>query len=127
MKNEIQNYGSLAEGLRRQAIACRNNDLASKQDEIELQAPAEDGLLVALKILSAVFGCFCIYVALQITAGLFGNPNAHDAFVLGLFLAMAGIGFLIWAPKKYQRKCAAAISLFIAILEVAVNVAIILK
>lgn len=40
---------------------------------------------------------------------------------------MAGLGFLIWAPKKYQRKYALTLSLFIAILEVAVNVAIILK
>lgn len=40
---------------------------------------------------------------------------------------MAGFGFLIWAPKKYQRTYTAVLGLFIAILEVAVNVAIILK
>lgn len=127
MGDETQNAHKTAETLRRQAIERLNSNLTPQLEEPVLSVGTDDGLLLMLKIASAGFAAFCIYVAFRITGDLIVKPDIHDTFVLGIFLAMAGIGFLIWVPKKNQHQYAALLSIFIGVMEIAVNVAIIMK
>ena len=92
-----------------------------------LGANADPGLVLAVKIVSTVLGGFCLYAALRMTGDFIAQPDFHGAFLLGLFSAMAAAGFSLWVRQKFQRRYFAVLGIFIGVMELAVNVAIIMK
>ena len=92
-----------------------------------LGASADPGLVLAVKIVSTMLGGFCLYAALRMTGNVIAQPDFHGAFFLGLFLAMAALGFSFWVPQKYQRRYFAVLGIVIGGMELAINLAIIMK
>jgi hypothetical protein len=76
-----------------------------------LGSQASPELIAFVKILSTALGGFC----------LFGS------IFLGMFLLMAGLGFSFWVPSQHQRLYFSLLAIFLAVMEVAVNIGIAIK
>ena len=92
-----------------------------------LESTASPELLLAVKIVSAILGLFCLYAAFRMTGSFIAQPDYDGAFFLGLFCVMAALGFALWVPAKYQRRYFGVVGIAVGVMELIVNLAIIIK
>jgi hypothetical protein len=92
-----------------------------------LGSQASPELIAFVKILSTALGGFCLFATFNVLPSFVANPDLPGSIFLGMFLLMAGLGFSFWVPSQHQRLYFSLLAIFLAVMEVAVNIGIAIK
>lgn len=91
------------------------------------QGTEEQWCPMYLRVVFFVLGATCLYPSWVIGSGLFSEPTVKDSFAFSFFFLM-GLGWLLFSmPSKLQKKYFRKLMVATLLLDIAINIAIVLK
>lgn len=92
-----------------------------------LNATVQPAIVFVVRVASGALGCLGLYVLFAVVPNFMVQPDFLGALFLGMFISITAAGFALWIPSKYLRGYFAINIIFVSILELVANIAIVMR